>query len=130
MPKEISKQDVILILDWCKSKFGRSKYMYDYPEIVVYTKKKSKENYAYYRETDNKIRIFLEDIHTKLKLCEIFLHEYKHYLQNNNEYEAIEKQMLKKGYQKNDIYDNHPHEKKCFKFASKWKNDCYIGTFK
>jgi len=130
MLKSANRRKVLLILEWCISNFGISKYCDDFPSLRVYKSKGTSEYYADesgVRGTygDGLITIYLGTISSYRDLCATVIHEYKHYLMNNEEYLKIEKKMFKV-YPDNDyVYENHPHEKRAFKAEEKWGGVCY-----
>lgn len=128
--KNISRDKVLLILDWCITKFGQSEFNKGYPKLRVY---KTKGMSNYYKEPirgihypdNNIICIYLGAITSVKILCETVIHEYKHYLLDNDEYEALIKILKKKNYDKNTIYDKHPHERKARRSENYWGKICY-----
>ena len=127
--KSIEKSKVLLILEWYKKRFKRSKYCKEYPTIYLYKSggtsiEKTGARGAY---ENGIISIYLGSIISMKELCETIGHEYKHYLLNEKEYEKIYIKLSKSASYKNDdeVYDNHPHEIKCSRFELKWGSICF-----
>lgn len=96
---EFSKQlphrgHVDKIYEWCKKKYGRSKYNGRYPEIVF---RKGDyydgEEWGYYDEIDQCIYINRDKHETLKDLADTIIHEYTHYLQNMYHYQIISKYL-------------------------------------
>lgn len=123
------RKKVEIILNWCKKKFKRSKYIKKYPKLRVY-KSKGSSYYStlsiqgYYSSDTNTISIFTGTISSLKELCNIVLHEYKHYLLDSDEHEILYN-LYEQQYDHEEIFNKHPHEIKCRKFAKKWENECY-----
>lgn len=132
MLTNINRAKVLLILEWCKKKFGKSKYWKSYPLLFVY---KTKGRYAdddndekgrYGHYVEGKISIFLGRHGTVKDLCDTVLHEYKHYLLSEDDFQREYKRLKKQGYSEEDASTRkHPHEKLTKKFADKWAHACY-----
>ena len=104
---EFSKQlphrgHVDKIYEWCKKKYGRSKYNGRYPDIVF---RKGDyydgEEWGYYDEVDKCIYINRDKHETLQDLIDTIIHEYTHYLQNMYHYQIIAKYLE---------HDQHPME--------------------
>jgi hypothetical protein len=124
------REKVQLILNWCIHQFKKSKYNKQYPKLRIYKSKGSSlfiKFYlkGYYCTETNTIAIFLGSIKSLRKLCNVVLHEYKHYLMDSNEYDIIyEKYRQTYSKEHDKIVEIHPHEIKCIKFAKKWEDAC------
>ena len=126
----LDREKVVMILEWCKKNFGKSKYYDDFPSLRVCRSTGS----SYYPKGDKQlfgthryglITIYL-GTHTSMKdLCKTVIHEYKHNLLSDEKYESIMNRLEKKGYSDDDIYEKHPHEKKCKEFENKWGDICF-----
>src|ERR1035437_3275082 len=118
--KHINRSKVLLILNWCAGKFGQSKFQDSLPKIRIYKSNgcNTIKYYptglcGYYNCTTNTIVIFL-GTHCSIKdLCSTVIHEYKHYLQNNSDYEPIYCKLISEGKSPMKVSEIHPHEKKC-----------------
>jgi Zn-dependent peptidase ImmA (M78 family) len=130
MVKNIDRDKVLLILIWCENTFGKSKYRKTYPKIRVY-KSKGNSDYVdhkyglrgyYYKGT---ISIFLNSLCSIRELCYTVIHEYKHYLLPDYEYNTHIKKMKKLGHNSDYIYFNHPHEKRANRTENNWGEVCY-----
>lgn len=127
----ITRDNVFLILQWFVDKHGQSKYSNSIPKLKVY-KSKGTGDYryksglrGYYNSNSNTINIFLGSIESILDLCKCVAHEYKHYLSSSREYDKIDEKLKNKGFNIDQINENHPHEKRCRKFEEKWGVRCY-----
>lgn len=128
MLKSINREKVLLILNWCISKFGKSKFWDSYPTIRTYKSKGFSEDsingvrgtYCY-----GKIAIYLGSITTYEELCKTVIHEYKHYLMNHTEYLIIEKKLYRACANHDSVYSKHPHEKRAINAENKWGKICY-----
>lgn len=82
------------IFEWCKKKYGRSKYNGRYPEVVF---RKGDyydgEEWGYYDEIDQCIYINRDKHETVADLVDTMIHEYTHYLQNMHHYQIISKYL-------------------------------------
>lgn len=82
------------IYEWCKKKYGRSKYNGRYPEVVF---RKGDyydgEEWGYYDEIDRCIYINRDKHETVADLVDTLIHEYTHYLQNMHHYQIISKYL-------------------------------------
>lgn len=130
MLKNINRKKVLLILEWCKKKFGESEYWKKYPYLRVYkTSGITLDNEKNGRCGDYSkgvISIFLGSHTTVRDLCGTVTHEYKHYLLNEKEYNIERKNLKKNGIKKDDdINRYHPHEKLARRFEGKWGHVCY-----
>ncbi len=80
---KLSKSTVTKVYEWCRKKYGRSKYNGRYPNIKY---RKSdylcEDAWGYYDEIDNVIFVN-KDKHTNIEdLVNTIIHEYTHYKQN------------------------------------------------
>jgi len=130
MKATIDRQKVLLILDWCITKFGISRFHDDYPELRVYKSKgmsgnKNKKSGLCGTYGGGVITIYLGSNRSVRELCETVVHEYKHYLLNHDEYEKIEKKMQMSGLTDSDLYTKHPHEKGAIRMEKKWGEICF-----
>jgi hypothetical protein len=128
--KTVNRKKVLLILEWCKKKFGKSKYWKDYPQLRVYRTNgwsidgDKKGRFGHF--IGGKISIFLGKHKTIMELCDTVIHEYKHYLLDEDEFLLEYKKLKKQGYSEKDaLTDKHPHENMAIEFANKWGHVCY-----
>jgi hypothetical protein len=130
MRATIDRKKVLLILDWCITRFGISRFHDDYPELRVY---KSRGSSGYENKKSGLcgtygsgvITIYLGSNHSVRELCNTVIHEYKHYLLNHDEYEKIEKKLEKSGISSEELYTKHPHEKSAVRMENKYGDICY-----
>jgi hypothetical protein len=128
--KNINREKVLLILEWCKKKFGESEYWKKYPHLRVYKTcgitLDDEKNGRCGDYSKGVISIFLGSHATVSDLCGTVVHEYKHYLLNEKDYNLERKNLKKRGIMKDgDINRMHPHEKLARRFESKWGHVCY-----
>jgi hypothetical protein len=127
--KNISREKVEIILEWCINKFGKSEFVKKMPKLRVCNSKGLSYGknglYGCYDYKKNFISVFLENINSYKNLCEVVAHEYKHYLLNNKEFVKILKDMRKKGFDEEYISFYHPHELKSCRFEKYWGNVCF-----
>ena len=99
------------MFEWCKNKFGESKFN---PDFKVKISRKEKDKYGCYIDDKDVIQINLKAHKTLIELCDTVIHEYTHYLQDMAMYTTY---FLK--YNRN--YDNHPYEISADNKAKKWR---------
>ncbi len=116
MRASVDRQKVLLILNWCVKKFGKSRYCKKPLRLAIY---KSKGTSRYEDKkglrgsySDGCIRIFLGNASSYRELCETVVHEYSHYKQSSFEFAVFFNRLKKEGHSINKIYEIHPHEKK------------------
>jgi hypothetical protein len=134
MIKNIDRHKVLLILNWCQKRYGKSQYRRKPAKIRVYKSYgisvgKNKYNICnglYGYQEEDTITIFL-GLHTSIKeLCNTIIHEYKHYLLNEREWNLLYRKLEKSGITDSyDIIYKHPHEKEAIKFEKKYGPICY-----
>jgi len=101
------------MFDWCKSKFGESKFNNDF-DVKISRKEKGK--YGCYIDDLDIIQINLNVHKSLIELCDTVIHEYTHYLQNMVMYD---KYFLKH----NRNYNNHPYEISANNKAKKYRKE-------
>jgi hypothetical protein len=123
---EINRKTCLEIFEWCKTKYGMSKYQKDFPKLH-FRSKAAKDKIMgplkgefFYEE--NEIYIYKE-LHLLepiplLDVVNTIIHEYKHFLQNMENYDMY---FDKYKYS----YHTHPYEKTCNRFAGKEQDECY-----
>lgn len=106
------------IYEWCKNKYGRSKYNGRYPEVVF---RKGDyydgQEWGYYDESDKCIYINRSKHETLSDLVDTLIHEYTHYLQNMYHYQIIAKYLEN---------HEHPMEIEAESIAKRDGQDCLI----
>lgn len=115
--EEIERKHILIILDYCKEKWGKSKFVKKYPKISFRVKKNAKFYYGDYHSGINVINVYLSRHKKILELCKTVIHEYTHYLQCMNKYENYII-VAKKN------YDNHPYEKTARYREKKFGKEC------
>jgi hypothetical protein len=122
----ITRDKVLLILEWCGKKFGKSVHKKTYPALRVYksagfyadsnhyNKKERFNKCGQYDANTCTISVFMKSNGSYEELCGTLLHEYKHYLLNS----TFTNKLIKSKKQ-------HPDEKYCNRFEKKWVKTCY-----
>jgi hypothetical protein len=116
------------MMEWCRVKWGRSKYQPDYPSLVIHreTIKEGDSDWdisGFYCEKSNTIHIYPKHHTSYLEMCDTIIHEYTHYLQN------IDQMYMKYIDIYSYNYHNHPYEKVANKRAEKFKWECFNSVF-
>jgi hypothetical protein len=131
MSANIDREKILLILEWCITKFGTSKHQNIFPpRLRVYKSygtsgfknRKDKLRGTYLEGT---ITIYLGSIESHQELCETVIHEYKHYLMDDDEYDKITEAQKILGRDADYLFYNHPHEKRARYAEKKWGMVCY-----
>jgi hypothetical protein len=125
--ENLEKDKVVLILEWAKTWFGKSKFSNKPIRLFVFRKKKTSmqrhnEYCGTFDYSNSIMQVFLYNIPTTKKLCEVVMHEYKHYLLPEQQFLKHYNKLLNK-YDEN--YLTHPHEKICNRFEKKWGTVCF-----
>lgn len=117
MSKNLSKE----IHKWCINRYGRSKFIKEYPKLRVYQKarlnKKQEKIAGEYNATNNTISVFLGCIKDTEDLIKTIIHEYIHYLQPIES--CYEDLMTYYG-----DYRKHPLEVEAWEIAYKDYKEC------
>lgn len=130
-PMEINRKLCLLIFEWCKTKYGKSKFRRAYPKLYFRTKARSCRKIGplkgEYWVKPNAIYIYAEQHYHEndplLDVINTLIHEYGHYLQDMNKYDMY----FEKYYRS---YDNHPYEISCDNFANREQYECYYHILK
>jgi uncharacterized protein YjaZ len=131
--KNIDRNKLLLILNWCENKFGKSKYRKSTAKLRVYKTNGFSTGRRYYglkrglcgHQSNDKIIIFLSTHRSMKELCKTIVHEYKHYLSSEKEWSMLYHKLKKQGLDDNKVIDEHPHEKEAIKFENKYGPICY-----
>lgn len=113
--KEVTRKDILHMLDWCKNNLGKSKYF-----SIRKLKLRMDHHMNYLGQFDiSKNTIYLNPSRhkNKIELAETIIHEYVHFLQNPKEYDKLFR------YDYKDYYD-HPHEREAETIALKLGRKC------
>jgi hypothetical protein len=117
------RQTALAVLEWCKKKWGLSKFQDDFPKLRCYKKGDGGGYYGHFDDENNTIVIYLEPHPTVEDLVETVIHEYTHYKQNVTEnydnYVARYK-----------AYNDNPYEKTANNRATRWKDRCIKDILK
>lgn len=115
--KITNRKELLLILDWCKKKLGRSKY---YSIKKIKFRINTKINYMGFFSIDNNVIYVNPNVHDNfVDLIETIIHEYVHFKQNPREYERLWRKNL---FMK---YFEHPHEEEAERIAQSLGKICY-----
>jgi hypothetical protein len=112
------------IYEWCKKKYGRSKYNGKYP--TLYFRKADQftgDAWAIYDCDDNYIHINKERIENVENLASTIIHEYTHYMQNIR----VDYMVLAKYFDPST--ENHPLEKEAEEVANRDYKECLREVF-
>jgi len=117
---DISRKNALKILDWCYQEYGCSKYTREYVRIYLYKTSKTKLNiYGEYDWDEKVIRVYA-DMHKSFKeFAGTIIHEYQHYLQNEDLYMLYSKRG----------YKNNYYEIRAESISSRDKRRCIKETF-
>ena len=74
----VDRRTAELALDWCRRKWGRSRWVKAWPRLRVLTRSRQ-ELYGWYNERLNLITLRLDWHESPLDLVETVIHEYCHY---------------------------------------------------
>jgi len=117
------RQTALAVMEWCKKKWGLSKFQEDFPKLRCYKKGDGGGYYGHFDDENNTIVIYLEPHPQVEDLVETVIHEYAHYKQNVTEnydrYAARYKE-----------YNDNPYEKTAINRAARWKNRCINDILK
>jgi hypothetical protein len=113
MIENIKRNHVVWMFDWCKSRFGTSKFNNMF-EVKVSRTDKSK--YGCYLDDLDIIQVNLNAHKSLIELCDTVIHEYTHYLQNMYMYTQY---FLKH----NKSYNSHPYEISADNKAKKYRKE-------
>lgn len=118
---KLTREHIVMMLDYCKEKWGMSAYQNSFPKLRVYTSNpmSGRELSGTYNPETNLICIYLNNHPSVLELCDTIIHEYTHYLQN---IEGMYEKYMTVYYR---TYDNHPYEITARNRGAKYKWECY-----
>ena len=130
MKASVDRQKVLLILNWCVKKFGKSRYQKKLPRLFVYKTRgtsRYEDRIAGLRGSysNGRIKIYLGSIYSYKELCETLIHEYCHYMQSEFEFSVFYNRLKRDGHIVDTIYDIHPHEKKANRFEKRYGIQCF-----
>jgi uncharacterized protein YjaZ len=122
----LERNKIVLILEWYKHKFGKSKFYKKPIRLRIYKSEGKSEDKDGLRGSYDygKICVYLGSITNIKELCQTIGHEYKHYLMDQKEHFKITKK-LSKIYGEDEAYLKHSHENRCRRFELKWGNICF-----
>lgn len=101
---KLTRGTVLKVYEWCKTRYGRSKYNGRYPDIVFRKRDYlTGEDWGYYDEQDNLIFVSKDKHHNIEDLVDTVIHEYTHYKQNIK----VDFRVLSKYF---EFDDQHPLE--------------------
>jgi len=126
------RSKILRILEWCQKNLGQ-KVKTHYPKLHVYNSDGSSISgfslYGHYDNNRNIITVFLKTHKNLLSLCDTVIHEFNHFLIDQEDryaYTKIHLKMKRAGFSEFEITKKHPHEKKCNKIANKYAQLCYM----
>ena len=109
---------VAAALEWCKKKWGLSKFQDDFPKLRCYKKGDGGGYYGHYDDENNTIVIYVHPHPDVLTLVETVIHEYTHYKQNVEE-------NYDKYAARYSNYNDNPYEKTAINRSARWKERCF-----
>lgn len=99
--KAPTRKHALRIAEWCKEKYGRSKYNRGLPRIKVSKTENHEDLAGYYDDEDNCIVVYLLLNDTFEELCGTVIEEWIHYKQSSFQYQKLARIHE---------YDDHPFE--------------------
>lgn len=112
-----NRKVVAATLEWCKKKWGLSKFQDDFPKLRCYKKGDGGGYFGYYDDITNTIIVYLEPHPDVVTLVETVIHEYTHYKQNVEE--NYDKYAARYAH-----YNDNPYEKTAINRSARWKERC------
>jgi len=101
------------MFDWCRDKFGESKFNNDFSVKISRT---DKSKFGCYLDDLDTIQVNLNMHKSLIELCDTVIHEFTHYLQDMGMYDVYFDKY-------NRNYNNHPYEISADNKAKKWRKD-------
>lgn len=83
---KISKNNALLILEWCKNKYKHSRYQDEYPDIILKRKEKDGILKGEFIDETNTIEVYPKQHEDLEDLIKTIIHEYQHYKQDPDYY--------------------------------------------
>ena len=109
----IKRNHIVWMFDWCKEKFGESKFNNDFSVKISRT---DKSKFGCYLDDLDTIQVNLTMHKSLIELCDTVIHEFTHYLQDMGMYDVYFDKY-------NRNYNNHPYEISADNKAKKWRKD-------
>lgn len=109
----IKRNHIVWMFDWCKEKFGESKFNNDFSVKISRT---DKSKFGCYLDDLDTIQVNLNMHKSLIELCDTVIHEFTHYLQDMGMYDVYFDKY-------NRNYNNHPYEISADNKAKKWRKD-------
>ncbi len=129
MAVNISRDKILIIINWCEKKFGKSNNRNSKLKLSVFKSKGNsifKEHKKIYGTfQDDRISIYLGSHRDIKQVCATVIHEYTHYLLDDDEYEQFAKMLNRGCYNEFDMSSFHPHEILAKKRERIYMNECY-----
>ena len=109
----IKRNHIVWMFDWCRDKFGESKFNNDFSVKISRT---DKSKFGCYLDDLDTIQVNLTMHKSFIELCDTVIHEFTHYLQDMGMYDVYFDKY-------NRNYNNHPYEISADNKAKKWRKD-------
>jgi len=109
----IKRNHIVWMFDWCRDKFGESKFNNDFSVKISRT---DKSKFGCYLDDLDTIQVNLTMHKSLIELCDTVIHEFTHYLQDMGMYDVYFDKY-------NRNYNNHPYEISADNKAKKWRKD-------
>lgn len=120
---KVNRASVVKVYEWCKKKYGRSKYKRSYPEICFKKEDCTTEGlYGYYDYDDNEIYVNSTLIQELEDLVTTVIHEYVHYKQSKLDFFVLSR------YFDSSSLD-HPLEREAEEVSQRDKSECMKEVF-
>ena len=124
--ENVSRKDVVKMMDFCINKWGMSRFHDSLPKLRVYSKppKDEPETFGYFNEDSNIIIVYIKPHKSMLDICDTIIHEYTHYLQDIIGMYGVYLYKYKRN------YENHPYEVTAFNRGRRYRKQCLEYTLK
>jgi len=120
---DVNKKTLLKILDWCKEKYGPSKFN-SMNTLKLRVNNRIKGECGNYTPVNNTIYVNITAHDSLIEVIDTVIHEYVHFRQDiKNKYHKL--------YMETYSYnvDNHPYEKTAYGVALNDRRECYNDLF-
>ena len=114
--KKVNRHHALKVMDWCRIKYGRSKYNGRYPGLEFKIDRECLERYGYYDDIENVIVINSVTNTDVFTLINTVIEEWTHYMQSQSEYSKLDEKYY---------YHEHPMELEAERIAKRDYKKCY-----
>lgn len=121
---KVNRSSATKVLEWCKKKYGRSKYNGRYPDLQFKKGDHVTEDvWGMYDEQDNYIFVNSNEVKTLEDMTSTIIHEYVHYTQNIK----VDWKVLSKYFDPESI--DHPLERQAHEVSERDFPTCMQEVF-